>query len=136
MCECVFCECMCVRVCVSVMMECVFVFPSLRMCVSVNAYVCASVCVWTCVCAHVFVHLYVCARTCLCVHAVVTRTCAPRRLQESFSDPHWPILSVVYEFLLHLVSSDAIDVALKKRFIDSSFVRQLLLLFDSQVRAH
>ena len=40
-----------------------------------------------------------------------------------------------YEFLLHLVSSDAIDVALKKRCIDSSFVRQLLLLFDSQVCA-
>ena len=47
-------------------------------------------------------------------------------------DPQWPHLAAVYELLLHLVSSDASTLHQKKKLIDSSFVRQLLLLFDSE----
>lgn len=52
--------------------------------------------------------------------------------EEPFMDPQWPHLAITYELLLHLVSTDNIDLAAKKRVIDASFVKQLLLLFDSQ----
>lgn len=80
--------------------------------------------------------------------------CDPDDDPEPFSDPQWPHLVIVYELLLHLVASnllsnqvplswfyrdlipqvsnDAISVVQKKRMIDTSFVRQLLLLFDSE----
>jgi serine/threonine-protein phosphatase 2A regulatory subunit B' len=83
-------------------------------------------------------------------------TCDPDDEPEPFSDPQWPHLVIVYELLLHLarivlhstpirrcidwndvlwlsqVSNDAINVSQKKRMVDTSFVRQLLLLFDSE----
>lgn len=49
-----------------------------------------------------------------------------------YMDPQWPHLAVCYEFLLQLVSSDTINIHMKKKLIDASFVRQLLLLFDSE----
>lgn len=52
--------------------------------------------------------------------------------EEQFMDQQWPHLSVVYEFLLHVVTQDRLDLGAKKKVIDSSFVRQLLLLFDSE----
>lgn len=56
----------------------------------------------------------------------------PDEEEESFSDPQWPHLNIVYELLLRLVSMDHIDLALKKKAIDPPFVRQLMLLFDSE----
>ena len=57
---------------------------------------------------------------------------SPPSPQAAFSDPTWPYLSIVYELLLRLVSMDHIDLTLRKRVIDPTFVRQLLLLFDSE----
>lgn len=56
----------------------------------------------------------------------------PDEEEEPFMDPQWPHLAVVYELLLHLVSLDHIDNAMKKKVIDPSFVRQLLQLFNSE----
>jgi serine/threonine-protein phosphatase 2A regulatory subunit B' len=56
----------------------------------------------------------------------------PDEEETAFSDPTWPHLNIVYELLLRLVSMDHIDLTLKKRVIDPAFVRQLLLLFDSE----
>ena len=52
--------------------------------------------------------------------------------EASFVDPQWPHLNIVYELLLRLVSSDAMDLTVKKRLLDPPFVRALLLLFDSE----
>lgn len=52
--------------------------------------------------------------------------------EDAFMDPQWPRLAVAYEFLLHLVSQDGVELSAKKKVIDPSFVRQLLLLFDSE----
>ncbi len=52
--------------------------------------------------------------------------------EESFMDPQWPHLAVAYEYLLHLVTQDRVELSAKKKVIDPSFVRQLLLLFDSE----
>lgn len=56
----------------------------------------------------------------------------PDEEEEPFMDPQWSHLAVVYEFLLHLVSLDHIDLTHKKRVIDPSFVRSILALFDSE----
>lgn len=56
----------------------------------------------------------------------------PDEEEEPFMDPQWPHLAVAYELLLHLVSLDWIDSALKKKVIDPSFVRGLLQLFNSE----
>jgi serine/threonine-protein phosphatase 2A regulatory subunit B' len=56
----------------------------------------------------------------------------PDEEEEVFSDPQWAHLNILYELLLRLVSMDHIDLALKKKVIDPSFVRQLMLLFDSE----
>ena len=56
----------------------------------------------------------------------------PEEEEEAFADPQWPHLNIVYELLLRLVSSDALDLAVKKRVLDPLFVRALLLLFDSE----
>jgi hypothetical protein len=56
----------------------------------------------------------------------------PDEGEEAFSDPLWPHLSIVYELLLRLVSSEHVDLASKKRVIDAGFVRALLSLFDSE----
>ncbi len=50
----------------------------------------------------------------------------PAEDEEPFLDPQWPHLAVTYELLLHLVSLDWIDLPLKKKVIDPSFVRGLL----------
>jgi serine/threonine-protein phosphatase 2A regulatory subunit B' len=56
----------------------------------------------------------------------------PDEEEEPFMDPQWSHLSVAYELLLHLVSLDWIELPLKKKVIDPSFVRGLLQLFDSE----
>ncbi|XP_051140162.1 serine/threonine protein phosphatase 2A 59 kDa regulatory subunit B' gamma isoform-like isoform X2 [Andrographis paniculata] len=50
---------------------------------------------------------------------------------EPISEPSWPHLQVVYEFLLRFVSSSEMDAKLAKRYVDHSFVLRLLDLFDS-----
>lgn len=52
--------------------------------------------------------------------------------EDQFMDPQWPHLSVAYETLLHIVNHERVDLGAKKKVIDASFVRQLLLLFDSE----
>lgn len=47
-------------------------------------------------------------------------------------EPSWPHLQLVYELLLRYVVSSDTDTKLAKRFIDHSFVLQLLDLFDSE----
>jgi len=56
----------------------------------------------------------------------------PEEEEEAFTDPQWPHLNIVYEILLKLVSSDALDLTLKKKVLDPPFVRSLLGLFDSE----
>jgi hypothetical protein len=56
----------------------------------------------------------------------------PDEEEEVFSDPGWPHLNILYELLLRLVSMDHIDLTAKKKVIDPPFVRQLMLLFDSE----
>jgi serine/threonine-protein phosphatase 2A regulatory subunit B' len=46
-------------------------------------------------------------------------------------EPAWPHLSVVYELLLRIVQSNEIDLALKKKYIDTRFIVRVLELFDS-----
>lgn len=52
--------------------------------------------------------------------------------EQPFMDPQWSHLVLVYELLLRVISNDLINVQAKKRLIDAYFVRQLLLLFDSE----
>ncbi|RWW66749.1 hypothetical protein BHE74_00025866, partial [Ensete ventricosum] len=52
--------------------------------------------------------------------------------EEPAMEPAWPHLQVVYEFLLRFVASPDIHAKLAKRYIDHSFVLQLLDLFDSE----
>lgn len=56
----------------------------------------------------------------------------PDEEQAVFTDPQWTHLSVVYEILLRIVTTEQIDLALKKKAFDPSLVKQLLLLFDSE----
>jgi serine/threonine-protein phosphatase 2A regulatory subunit B' len=51
--------------------------------------------------------------------------------EETFMEPSWPHLSIVYELLLRIVQSNEIDLALKKKYIDTKFIIRLLDLFDS-----
>lgn len=52
--------------------------------------------------------------------------------EEPSMEPAWPHLQIVYEFLLRYVVSSETDAKLAKRYIDHSFVRRLLDLFDSE----
>lgn len=52
--------------------------------------------------------------------------------EDSYTDPEWYHLSLVYELLLHLVISGQIDIQHKKRSIDNNFVEHLVALFDSE----
>ncbi|CAL9167645.1 unnamed protein product [Musa hybrid cultivar] len=52
--------------------------------------------------------------------------------EEPAMEPAWPHLQVVYEFLLRFVTSPDTHAKLAKRYIDHSFVLQLLDLFDSE----
>ena len=51
--------------------------------------------------------------------------------EDHFMEPAWPHLSVVYELLLRIVQSNEIDLALKKKYIDTRFIVRILELFDS-----
>eukprot|EP00002_Diphylleia_rotans_P004696 TRINITY_DN1359_c0_g6_i1.p1 TRINITY_DN1359_c0_g6~~TRINITY_DN1359_c0_g6_i1.p1 ORF type:complete len:462 (+),score=87.31 TRINITY_DN1359_c0_g6_i1:460-1845(+) len=46
-------------------------------------------------------------------------------------DPCWPHLQVVYEFLLRFVESPHTDVNIAKKYFDTSFIGQILELFNS-----
>ncbi|XP_052186930.1 serine/threonine protein phosphatase 2A 57 kDa regulatory subunit B' theta isoform-like [Diospyros lotus] len=52
--------------------------------------------------------------------------------EEPVMDPAWPHLQIVYEFLLRFVASPETDAKLAKRYVDHSFLLQLLDLFDSE----
>ncbi|XP_010244149.1 PREDICTED: serine/threonine protein phosphatase 2A 59 kDa regulatory subunit B' gamma isoform-like [Nelumbo nucifera] len=52
--------------------------------------------------------------------------------EEPTTEPGWPHLQIVYEFLLRFVASSETDAKLAKRYIDHSFVLRLLDLFDSE----
>ncbi|XAR55343.1 hypothetical protein NMG60_11035394 [Bertholletia excelsa] len=52
--------------------------------------------------------------------------------EEPTTEPSWPHLQIVYEFLLRFVASSETDAKLAKRYIDHSFVLRLLDLFDSE----
>jgi len=56
----------------------------------------------------------------------------PDEEEQAFADVQWPHLNIAYELLLRLVSMDHIDLAMKKKVVDPSLVRQLTLLFDSE----
>mmetsp|Transcript_33180 Transcript_33180/g.40127 ORF Transcript_33180/g.40127 Transcript_33180/m.40127 type:complete len:477 (-) Transcript_33180:401-1831(-) len=47
-------------------------------------------------------------------------------------EPAWPHLQIVYEFLLRYVVSSDTDAKMAKKYIDNSFVLNLLELFDSE----
>jgi len=59
----------------------------------------------------------------------------------AFSDPEeeephleraWPHLQIIYEFFLRFVVSNDVDPKIAKRFVDQTFMLQLLDLFDSE----
>ncbi|KAI4375363.1 hypothetical protein MLD38_013243 [Melastoma candidum] len=62
------------------------------------------------------------------------------RLVESFDledeepsmDPAWPHLQLLYEFIMRLVATPAMDVKLAKKYIGQSFISRLLDLFESE----
>ncbi|EPS61839.1 hypothetical protein M569_12952 [Genlisea aurea] len=52
--------------------------------------------------------------------------------EETFMDPSWPHLQLVYELLLRYVVSSETDGRAAKRYIDHSFLSKLLELFDTE----
>ncbi|KAM6586603.1 hypothetical protein CsatA_009208 [Cannabis sativa] len=52
--------------------------------------------------------------------------------EEPSMDPAWSHLQIVYEFFVRFVASSYIDAKLAKRYVDHSFILQLLELFDSE----
>ncbi|CAN8312142.1 unnamed protein product [Cochlearia groenlandica] len=52
--------------------------------------------------------------------------------EEPSMDLAWPHLQLVYELLLRLITSPETDTKLAKKYIDQTFVAQLLDLFDSE----
>ncbi|CAN6440908.1 unnamed protein product [Victoria cruziana] len=51
---------------------------------------------------------------------------------DTFLEPSWPHLQIVYDLLLRYVVSSDTDTKIAKRYIDHSFVLKLLDLFDSE----
>ncbi|KAI4352677.1 hypothetical protein L6164_006904 [Bauhinia variegata] len=51
---------------------------------------------------------------------------------DSYLDPSWPHLQLVYEILLRYIVSSETDTRIAKRYIDHIFVLKLLDLFDSE----
>lgn len=51
---------------------------------------------------------------------------------EPHSEPTWPHLQVVYEFLLRLATSQETDQALLSKFFNPQFISNILVLFDSE----
>ena len=47
-------------------------------------------------------------------------------------DPAWPHLQIVYDLLLKFIASNSLDSKLAKKYVDHSFILQLLDLFDSE----
>ncbi|THU61264.1 hypothetical protein C4D60_Mb07t21470 [Musa balbisiana] len=52
--------------------------------------------------------------------------------EDPYLDPAWPHLQLVYELLLRYVISSDTDTKVAKRYIDHSFVRRILDLFESE----
>ncbi|XP_059667579.1 serine/threonine protein phosphatase 2A 57 kDa regulatory subunit B' beta isoform-like [Cornus florida] len=52
--------------------------------------------------------------------------------EDPYLDPSWPHLQLVYELLMRYIVSSDIDTKVAKRYIDHSFVLNLLDLFDSE----
>ncbi|KAI3677155.1 hypothetical protein L1987_86776 [Smallanthus sonchifolius] len=52
--------------------------------------------------------------------------------EEPYLDPSWPHLQLVYELLLRYVVSSDTDAKVAKRYINHSFVLNLLEMFDSE----
>ncbi|XP_031488220.1 serine/threonine protein phosphatase 2A 57 kDa regulatory subunit B' beta isoform-like [Nymphaea colorata] len=52
--------------------------------------------------------------------------------EDTFLEPAWPHLQIVYDLLLRYVVSSDTDTKIAKRYIDHSFVLKLLDLFDSE----
>jgi hypothetical protein len=55
----------------------------------------------------------------------------PDEEEVQFADAQWPHLNIVYELLRRLVASEHLELPLKKRLLDASFVKCLLQLFDN-----
>ncbi|EPS60662.1 hypothetical protein M569_14139, partial [Genlisea aurea] len=51
---------------------------------------------------------------------------------EVFMDPSWPHLQIVYELLLKYVISPETDTKIARKYVDHSFVLNLIDLFDSE----
>lgn len=51
---------------------------------------------------------------------------------DPLSEPSWPHLQVVYEFLLRLATSQETDQALLTKFFNQTFISNFLVLFDSE----
>ncbi|KAJ1436250.1 Protein phosphatase 2A, regulatory B subunit, B56 [Sesbania bispinosa] len=52
--------------------------------------------------------------------------------EDTYSDPSWPHLQLVYEILLRYIVSPETDIKTAKRYIDHVFILKLLDLFDSE----
>ena len=52
--------------------------------------------------------------------------------EEIVVDPSWPHLQPVYEFFLQLIVNDAADVKSLKTYVNSRFIQEFLILFDSE----
>ncbi|XP_059305908.1 LOW QUALITY PROTEIN: serine/threonine protein phosphatase 2A 57 kDa regulatory subunit B' beta isoform-like [Lycium ferocissimum] len=52
--------------------------------------------------------------------------------EESYLEPSWPHLQLVYELLMRYIVSTDTDTKVAKRFIDHSFVLKLLDMFESE----
>ncbi|CAL5321418.1 hypothetical protein CsSME_00044063 [Camellia sinensis var. sinensis] len=51
---------------------------------------------------------------------------------EPMFDPAWPHLQIVYDLLLHFVTSSLLEAKVAKKYINHSFILRLLDLFDSE----
>lgn len=51
---------------------------------------------------------------------------------DTYMDPSWPHLQLVYEILLRYIISQETDIKIAKRYVDHVFVLKLLDLFDSE----
>ncbi|KAL9683851.1 hypothetical protein QQ045_021278 [Rhodiola kirilowii] len=52
--------------------------------------------------------------------------------EEPLFDPAWAHIQLVYELLLHFISHNSLDMKVLKKYIDCSFIVQLIDLFDSE----
>ncbi|XP_008785883.1 serine/threonine protein phosphatase 2A 57 kDa regulatory subunit B' kappa isoform-like isoform X2 [Phoenix dactylifera] len=52
--------------------------------------------------------------------------------EELVFDPAWSHLQIVYDLLLKVITSSSLDAKIGKKYVDQSFIRGLLNLFDSE----